>query len=183
MGEQLYQNCAFCHGADGQGREEYGAPAIAGLDRWYVERQLDKFRNGVRGEHPDDVEGLRMRAMARTLRSWTEVEAVAGYVSALPRVPPEPTVEGGDAGRGASLFTPCVTCHGQDAAGNQAVGAPPLAGASDWYLVRQVHKFQDGVRGTDPEDSTGAQMRPMAMNLADDQAIRDVVAHIMTLGR
>ena len=30
-GPALYQTCASCHGADGGGRQEYGAPAIAGL--------------------------------------------------------------------------------------------------------------------------------------------------------
>jgi hypothetical protein len=30
-------------------------------------------------------------------------------------------------------------------------------------------------------DTTGAQMRPMAMTLANDQAVADVVAYIKTL--
>ena len=41
--------------------------AIAGQAQWYLEAQLVKFKNGVRGAHPDDMEGSRMRPMARTL--------------------------------------------------------------------------------------------------------------------
>ena len=33
---ELYDGCAQCHGASGEGNSAIGAPAIAGLDRWYV---------------------------------------------------------------------------------------------------------------------------------------------------
>ena len=48
-------------------------------------------------------------------------------------------------------------------------------------MVAQLRKFMSGVRGTNPQDTTGATMRPMAMTLADDQAITNVVAYINTL--
>src|SRR5690606_22514045 len=82
-GEALYATCASCHGDHGQGRPEYGAPAIAGLDEWYVRAQLEKFRSGARGAHPDDVAGLRMRPMARQLDGDDDVAAVAAFVAAL----------------------------------------------------------------------------------------------------
>jgi cytochrome c553 len=37
------------------------------------------------------------------------------------------------------------------------------------------------VRGTNPADTSGALMRPMAQTLADEQAMKDVIAYIMTL--
>ena len=39
-GKMMFDNCTPCHGADGYGNPALGAPAIAGLPRWYVERQL-----------------------------------------------------------------------------------------------------------------------------------------------
>ncbi|MEE8157339.1 MAG: c-type cytochrome, partial [Gammaproteobacteria bacterium] len=58
---------------------------------------------------------------------------------------------------------------------------PALAGQHDWYTVRQLQYFKDGIRGTASGDTFGAQMRPMAMTLADEQAMKDVAAYINTL--
>jgi cytochrome c553 len=179
-GPALFQTCASCHGTEGQGRPEYGAPAIAGLDEWYVRAQLDKFRSGARGAHADDAAGLRMRPMARQLDGEAEVQAVAEYVAHLPETNPAATITG-DATQGATLFATCATCHGAGARGDEAKGAPPLHAASDWYLYAQLEKFRAGIRGTNPADTTGAQMRPMALGLADEASMRDVLAYIATL--
>lgn len=179
-GRALYATCASCHGQAGEGRSDYEAPAIAGLPPWYIEAQLQKFRSGARGAHPDDVAGLRMRPMSRTLPNDADVAVVAAYVAGLAPVSPAATLTG-DAARGRTLFETCVQCHGADAAGNRERNAPPLNRASDWYLVAQLQKFKAGVRGTNADDVTGSQMRPMALGLADEQAMRDVVAYIATL--
>ena len=57
----------------------------------------------------------------------------------------------------------------------------PLAGMTDWYMVRQLQNFKSGVRGAHPEDQLGYQMTAMVSALADDDAINDVVAYINTL--
>jgi cytochrome c553 len=182
-GEALFTLCAQCHGTSGGGNPAALAPAIAGLDPWYVEAQLAKFRSGVRGTHPQDTGGLRMYPMSLWLASDADAVAVAGYVAGLPAARPEPRLTGGDAQRGKQLFMPCVACHGNDGAGNEAMKAPALAGASDWYLFSSLQKFKAGIRGADPADQTGAIMRAMSSTLADEQAMRDVVAHIVTLSR
>jgi len=180
-GEQVFRTCVPCHGADGGGTETTGAPAIAGMEQWYIEAQLTKFIEGARGDHPDDVEGLRMRPMARTLRTNLEdIASVAEFSAALPAVPAATTLHG-DAAAGAARFAVCMACHGPDGKGNQAVNAPSLVGQHDWYLARQIGKFKSGVRGGDPLDASGRTMAPMAMTLPDDQAVADVVAHIATL--
>ncbi len=180
-GEVLFQSCVACHGEEGEGNQEYGAPAIAGLDVEYVKTQLEHFRVGARGAHPDDREGLRMRPMVQTLRHEGDLESVAAYVASLPAPHPEPTVTGGDPTRGRAVFATCAECHGADGAGNPERDAPRLAGSSDWYLLAQLTKFREGVRGTDERDTTGSTMRPMAMSIADEQSMRDVVAYIATL--
>ncbi len=176
----LFATCASCHGQAGEGREEYGAPAIAALEAWYVQAQLEKFQTGVRGAHPDDVAGLRMRPMSRTLRSPEDVALVAAYVAQL-APPSHARTSSGDASRGKPLYATCAACHGPLARGSRDQHAPPLHHASPWYLVRQLENFKAGIRGTHPADVTGAQMRPMALGLADEQAMRDVVAYIGTL--
>jgi cytochrome c oxidase subunit 2 len=109
------------------------------------------------------------------------VKAAAAYVASLPKVVPAPTVTGGDATRGAALYATCSACHGPTGEGVQAIGGPALNHASDWYLVTQIKNYQQGIRGSDPRDVQGSAMRPMALTLPDEQAIKDVLAHIATL--
>ena len=87
----------------------------------------------------------------------------------------------GDPQAGAALFATCSTCHGAQAEGNVETNAPKLAGQANWYLIRQLHDFRAGVRGSHEDDTLGRQMVPFASMLADEQAIRDVVAYIGTL--
>ncbi len=180
-GEQLFAMCAHCHGDQGQGRPLALAPSIGGLEKWYVVKQLQNFKDGVRALHFDDLAGMRMRPMARWLKTPEDLGAVATYVAALPPVPIELTLVGGDPTRGAALYATCAGCHGMKGEGVEAVGAPSLSHTSDWYQRTQIKNYQQGIRGSDPRDVGGAAMRGMSMLLADDQAIKDVLAHIATL--
>jgi len=182
-GADLFRLCAVCHGENAGGNESIGAPSIAGMPQWYIENQLNQFRSGNRGTHFDDIMGMRMRPMARSLAREGDVEAVAAYVAALPPAIPAPTLTGGNAEAGKLTFTRiCITCHGPEAAGNQTMmGAAPLNRSSDWYLFRQINNFKSGIRGSRPGDQGGALMRPMMMQLTDEQMIKDVIAYIMTL--
>jgi cytochrome c oxidase subunit 2 len=87
----------------------------------------------------------------------------------------------GDAARGKTLFAVCTTCHGPNAEGLQEMNAPALAGREAWYIVRQLQNFKAGVRGSNPNDTYGLQMAPMAQLLADPQAIDDVAAYLSGL--
>lgn len=180
-GKEIFELCVQCHGANGQGRHEFNAPSIAGLPKWYVEAQLKKFRTGARGTHFNDSTGMQMRPMALSFHTAGDLKAVAEYVAGLPRPRTTPVLEGGEATRGKTYYAPCTACHGPDGAGNEQLKAPPLKLASDWYLLAQLKKFREGVRGGNPLDIEGATMRPMASTLVDEQAMKDVVAHITTL--
>jgi cytochrome c oxidase subunit 2 len=182
-GDELFKLCVECHGEAGEGIADYHAPSIAGLPSWYVETQLNKFKSGMRGSHPADRTGQMMRPMTMSFRNEADLKTIAAYVSTLPTTKPAATLADGDANRGKALFAVCTACHGADAAGNQQMKAPPLTHSSDWYLVEQLRKFKGGQRGANPADVEGATMRPMMATLTDDQAIKDVVAHIATLGR
>lgn len=181
LGAAAFTRCVQCHGENGEGKVNALAPAIAGQEAWYIKEQLTKYQNGMRGKHFDDLEGLRMRPMSLALEEEGSVEAVAEYVAALPDVQPAPIVEGGKAARGKGLYGTCAACHGQKGEGNAAQHAPSLVNTNDWYLVRSLQKFKEHVRGFDPKDTWGKAMQPMAATLADEQAMKDVVAYIQTL--
>jgi cytochrome c553 len=180
---ELFELCATCHGDDASGNPVYGAPAIAGMAEWSVKTQLGKFRDGQRGKHFDDIYGMRMRPMALTLRSDEDIAAVSGHVAALPVTKPEAELHGGDAANGKTLYAPCVACHGVEGEGREQLSGSPLANVSDWYLLRQLENFKNGVRGGSPGDQTGAMMRAMSSTLTDEQVMKDIIAYIMTLSK
>jgi cytochrome c oxidase subunit 2 len=180
-GKALFALCIQCHGKHGGGNHKIKAPAIAGMELWYIERQLNNYKSGVRGLHPEDIPSLRMRPMARTLRYKDDVKNVAEYVSSLPR-PKVKNMISGNIENGKTSYANCMACHGANGEGIQAMNAPSLSGLSDWYLVSQLRNFKSKIRGADPaKDPFGAMMVSMAMTLADDQAIHDVVSYIKTL--
>ncbi len=181
-GEQLFELCTQCHGANGGGNPEALAPAIAGMPAWYVEGQLKKFKDGVRGLHAEDTGGLRMYPMSLWLRSEADQKAVAAYVASLPAVPPTNALEArGNASAGQGYYAVCSACHGVQGEGNEGMGAPPLAGQSDWYLFSSIKKYKDSVRGSLPGDTLGPAMIGMVATLPSDDAILDVIAHIQSM--
>lgn len=180
-GAELYELCAQCHGEQGEGNELIAAPSIAGLQEWYVAAQVRNFKGGLRGTHPEDVAGLRMHPMAVALDKEEEIDAVSAYVASMPRARPEPTLEGGDPERGKALYAPCIACHGPEAAGNQALNAPQLNAANDWYLLSSLQRYKSGLRAYNPANANALIMQGMSSTLVDEQAMKDVVAYIMTL--
>jgi len=181
-GEQIYSTCVPCHGKDGLGNSELLVPSIAGLPRWYVERQLNNFKTSIRGAHPQDMDGARMRPMARSLYREGDVASVAEYVAGMKGKVPARTMADGDTAVGRVQYQSiCITCHQEDGNGNEPLGAPPLTHQHDWYMASQLGKFKSGMRGAHPDDVMGAQMAAMSATLVDSTAIHDVVAFIRTL--
>lgn len=172
--------CTVCHGAQGNGNPAIRAPKISAMEPWYLRRQLEAFRDGVRGTHPDDAAGQEMQPVGLRLRDEAAIDAAIAYVSSFkPKAPPVTVI--GNAERGRSLYVACASCHGSNGEGNQTVGAPALAERTDWYLVTQLRNYKAGLRGSDHRDTSGAQMRALVATLPDTQAIDDVVAYINTL--
>ncbi|TFH86789.1 c-type cytochrome [Billgrantia azerbaijanica] len=179
-GAEQFAVCVTCHGAQGQGQQATNAPRLAGLDSDYLKRQLKNFRSGARGEHEADRFGQQMRPFAVSLDDAQAIRDLAAYIETLPVEPTPPTIVG-DAERGKRLYRTCASCHGARGQGRHAFNAPRLAGMNDWYLVRQLQHFREGIRGRHPEDLYGNQMVDMAQILVDDAALRDVTAYIRTL--
>ena len=181
-GATIWQGqCSACHGAAGEGNAALGAPALTQLSAEYLARQLRHFINGVRGAHPDDAAGRRMALSVANLDE-ADVAGLATLIATeLPPARPAGT-NTGDTSRGDDYYVNiCSACHGGNAQGNDALGAPALAGLNDWYLRSSYQSYLDGVRGSHPDDFYGAQMSRLAPALADRDDINDVIAFIATL--
>ncbi len=82
-GQTLYRNCGICHGNDGLGIWNMGAPRLVGMDADYMATQLRHFRDGLRGAHRDDRHGQQMAAMAAILRTDQAIDDVVAYIATL----------------------------------------------------------------------------------------------------
>lgn len=176
-----YQDrCASCHGGNGQGNRDLGAPTLVNLQPWYIERQLQHFRDGVRGGHADDVAGATMAASVQGLSS-DALTQLTNEIGELPKYTPKTTVSG-DVALGKDHFSNvCSACHGQNARGNEILHAPALAGVDDWYLLASYEKFRAGIRGAHPDDTYGIQMVRIAPVLADEDLTEAVTAYVASL--
>ncbi|MGE0621744.1 MAG: cytochrome c [Pseudomonadales bacterium] len=173
--------CTTCHGVELKGNISVDAPRLSGMADWYVRAQLQAFKAGRRGTHPEDLIGMEMQPQAAVL-SDKDLEAAARFVASLPaRTDAAEQTVAGDAARGKALYATCAACHGAEGRGSQVLGAPALTGQSDWYLLRQLEKYASGARGYDPADTPGQQMRASVAVLTGEQDAADVVAYINTL--
>ena len=179
---QIWQGqCGACHGAAGEGIRALGAPALTQLSTDYLARQLRHFVGGVRGAHPGDDAGKRMALSVANLNE-ADIPGLAVLITTeLPPAQPATTITG-NAARGEDYYVNiCSACHSGNGQGNDALGAPALAGLNDWYLKSSYQSYLDGIRGTHPDDFYGAQMARLAPALAKGDDINDVIAFIATL--
>ena len=175
-----FSYCTTCHGAQANGNPAIRAPKLAGMEEWYLSRQLQAFRSGTRGVHPDDAPGHEMQPVGVRLKDEATTAKAVAYIRAFePKMPPVTVT--GDAEHGKELYSACQSCHGARGEGDRSLSAPALSARTDWYLVTQIKNYKNGVRGASDEDTLGTQMRAIAATLPDDQSINDVVAYINTL--
>jgi cytochrome c553 len=141
-GAALFAQCVQCHGPGGGGDSNGSTPRIAGQHYRVIVKQLVDFRYGKRLD-------FRMEGMAdrHHLADAQAIADVAACVSALARK--------GDQGIGSGEFAPqgqaiyarqCQSCHGFNAAGDDASATPRLAGQHYGYLMRQMYDAVDGRR-------------------------------------
>ena len=173
--------CAACHGAAGEGNRALGAPGLTQVSSNYLTRQLNHFVSGVRGAHPDDSAGKRMALSVANLNEADMPGLATLITTELPPARPAATITG-DASRGEDYYVNiCSACHSGNGQGNDALGAPALAGLNDWYLQSSYQSYLNGTRGNHPDDFYGAQMARLAPALAKGDDIDDVIAFIASL--
>src|SRR5262245_64227662 len=80
-GRKLYEPCAACHGAKGEGNAALQAPALAARSDWYLATQLTNYQRGWRGADGRDAYGAQMRAIDATLPDEKAIADVVSYIN------------------------------------------------------------------------------------------------------
>ncbi len=78
--DYYYHQCGACHGQAAQGNTALQAPKLAGLDDWYIDAQLEKFREGLRGSDQDDKLGAQMVFMMGKLTDDDKLRDIISYL-------------------------------------------------------------------------------------------------------
>ena len=180
QGKARFAACMVCHGPAGEGNASLMAPALAGQEPWYIKAQIHKFKNDQRGADYRDLTGMQMKGMAMSLRTDKDIDELLAYIKTFPKPPKKATLNG-DPTKGKIAYALCSSCHGPEAKGNPALKAPALVNLPDWYIVAQLKKFNEGIRGVHPKDQEGQLMRTMAATVPDEAARRDLAAYIISL--
>lgn len=175
MGESAFgDNCATCHGAGGRGAKGY--PVLAD-DVWLWDGTLDgietTIRHGIR--HMEDPL-TRMNAMPAFgrdgLLTSNQIDDLVQYVL---------NVSGRDAdakavSRAAPVYAQqCVVCHGTDAKGNRALGAPNLTDR-DWLFGGEPRDIQQTIF-----NARNAHM-PAWQGRLDDATVKSLAVYVHSLG-
>ena len=80
-GKAYYSHqCGACHGPGGKGIKSIGAPGLAGLDSWYLKKQLDKFQSGIRGSAKGDTHGGQMVYYMNRLKNKEDLDDIIAYL-------------------------------------------------------------------------------------------------------
>lgn len=82
---------------------------------------------------------------------------------------------------GAGSIAACVMCHGSAGEGKPALGTPRIGALPEWYIVRQLKYFKQGVRATTDDDAHGTLMRAVSLLVGPEPAMEDAAAHIAAL--
>lgn len=75
--------CGACHGPGAVGIESLHSPRLVGLQDWYLERQLNNFRQGIRGKEEGDVYGAQMQLIAESIPDDQTVLDLIAYINSL----------------------------------------------------------------------------------------------------
>jgi len=82
-GEDIFITCQSCHGQQGEGIWSLNAPRLSGANDWYLARQLENYRQGIRGSHPQDLYGKQMKLVAGVLRKEQAIKDLVAYINTL----------------------------------------------------------------------------------------------------
>lgn len=82
-GKDIFVTCISCHGPEGQGIWAQNAPRLKGANDWYIARQLENYKKGIRGSHPQDLYGKQMTLITKVLRTERDINDVVAYINTL----------------------------------------------------------------------------------------------------
>ena len=80
-GQKLFTSkCGACHGGHGWGNEALFTPRLTVIGDWYLIRQVNNFKESMRGVHKDAKYGKQMAMMAKTV-SDEELNDIAAFLN------------------------------------------------------------------------------------------------------
>ncbi len=179
------RNCAQCHGADGNGRDDKGnwliGPSIAGQIPEYITEQLRNFARitdksnkpvlDAKGNYTYKRYAIYMSPLANVLDDGSMVNfgnMYSGYKTKITPIKADPTL----LKRGEKIWREgiyeahipaCAACHGVVGQGMPKL-FPRLGGQQAQYLDKQLKKFRDGKRPGGPSD----MMKTIASRLTEE---------------
>ena len=168
--------CLVCHGYQAQGNPSVGAPALVGIEDWYLRAALAAYRGGTRAGY---AAAMDMQAAARMLPE-DDFAKVLRLLNELPPREPQAAavVDAALLQKGRESYAQfCASCHGADGEGNQILAAPGLRRLNDWYLQAAWESYLTGGRGNDSADGA-SQMAQFARALPDSFDIDAVVVFL-----
>jgi cytochrome c oxidase cbb3-type subunit 3 len=139
MGSRLFaSNCSVCHGSDAKGA--YGFPNLTDQDwRW--------------GGEPETIKASIMNGRHGVMPAWAEVIGEQGVADVaafvLTNLDGRSLPEGvkADAAKGKEIFGGnCVACHGPEAKGTPAMGAPDLTHPQAFIYGSSFAQLQQTIR-------------------------------------
>ncbi|MFG1779496.1 c-type cytochrome [Micromonospora sp. NPDC049051] len=133
-GEELFrQNCASCHGQQGQGAQR--GPSLVGVGPASVDFQLSTGRMPI----PDEIQQPRR---SEPVFSADEIAALVDHVASFGGGPQIPRVAPGNLAAGRELYAAnCAPCHGATGSGAPLTNgwiAPPLYEATSVQVAEAI---------------------------------------------
>ena len=86
-GRTFYAACAACHGQNLEGNQMLNSPRLDNKQDWYLVRQLQYFKYGVRGTAEGDVYGRQMAAIMGVLPDEQAIADVVAYMMTMAKGP------------------------------------------------------------------------------------------------
>jgi len=167
-------NCAPCHGVGATGGMGY--PNLND-DDWLWGASLTEIQEtiayGVRSGNPKAHESTMPAFGKNGMLKADDILVVANYVRSLSGLPTRPGV---DLAKGKTVFADsCSSCHGDDAKGNQELGAPNLTdriwlfGSDEAAIIETITNGRSGVM-------------PAWSDRLDPATIKALTVYVHTLG-
>lgn len=91
------ERCMECHRYNATGELVFGSAPLIGLQQWYLEGQLRKFKNGQRGAMKGDQNGAKMVNSSQFIETDKALREVVAYIMTLNEAASRPVIDPFDA--------------------------------------------------------------------------------------
>jgi cytochrome c oxidase cbb3-type subunit 3 len=169
IGGRLFaDNCASCHGRDAKGNHVIGAPDLTDSASLY-------------GHSAADIQKSIADGRSGAMPPWAslgygKIKNLSHYIRSLSGS----SRDGASANAGKGSFATCAGCHGVDARGNKALGAPDLTDNASLYgnsieqLMVSITEGRHGVMPGWKDRLSDAEIRLITAWILNNEGAGDV---------